>query len=256
MDKWDISQNNIESLENQLNDRSVLIFSFGSIEPAGKYLPLGTDLLIANSITPLIANKSKCFYLPTVPFGDTLEMSKDSYKIHIKEQVLNSYCLEAVNSLSTKFNKIIFISYHSLNNIALNNVCRKLKDEGTDISLIDWWKVVGTVGKPYFSDTPYPTGHGSEMITSVMMALKPELVNLPKEKVIEPKKNLPYYLNHLPNGTSPCWVYGNFDDYSSQTTWGNLEQTNIAKGEKLISLSIDYICSFIETFKDLKRSNK
>ena len=251
MNKWNLSENNCFSLENQEDKSNVLILSFGSLEPDGNYLPLGTDLLVANSITPLIAEKAECYFLPTLPFSDTLEMNKDSLKIHIDEQILYSYCLEVVHSVSSKFKKIIFISYHSLNNNALNSVCRKMKNEGMQISLIDWWKVVGTVGKPYFSDTPYPTGHGSEMITSVMMSIRPDLVKLPEEKVIKSKKELPYYLEHLPNGNLPCWVYGNFNDYSNQTTWGDLREAKISKGNKLISLSIDYICSFIQTFKDL-----
>ena len=141
---------------------------------------------------------------------------------------------------------IYFLTFHSLNNRAADNVCRKLAFEGHKPFLIDWWRSVGMGTGDVLDDQEWGTGHGGEMITSVLLHVAPEAVSMEEETNREPKKQFGYYRDHLSWTSSPFAAYTTFADYCEGSSWGVLDNATAEKGEILVKRAVEAISSFIK----------
>jgi len=224
-----------------------LLLPTGSTEITGCHAPLGTDNLVAEKALPLICEKLGIPHAPLIPYGDTLELPPGKGTVHIPVSVLEELYYSAASSffLCPELKKLFFINFHSLNNRAADSVCRKLRSEGRKAYLIDWWKTVASTSGGILEDTRYGTGHGSEMISSVLMALEPDCVKLSEAAYTEPRPEFAYYAKHLWNSGSPFLAYGNFSDYAEEPVWGDVQKASAEKGKKLIARAVDAICEFI-----------
>jgi creatinine amidohydrolase len=57
-----------------LAECDTLLLPLASIEQGGSHCPLGSDLIAADAVSLLIAEKADCLVAPTIPYGDTLEL--------------------------------------------------------------------------------------------------------------------------------------------------------------------------------------
>ena len=231
-----------------LKKTQMLILPTGSTEITGLHAPLGTDNIVAEKVLPLISEKLGIPYAPLIPYGDTLELPPGEGTVHIPAKILEELYYSVASSffLCPELRHLIFINFHSLNNRAADSVCRTLRAEGKKAYLIDWWKTVAAGTGGVIEDTQYGTGHGSEMITSVLMALQPDCVNLSAAKYPDPKPEFAFYRKYLWNSGSPFLAYGNFSDYATQSVWGDATKAGTEKGEKLISQALEAIYDFIK----------
>jgi creatinine amidohydrolase len=142
-----------------------LILPLGSIEQTGKHCPLGTDLIVAEKVSILLAEKADCLAAAPIPYGDTFELDFWPGTVHVDAPVLGSY-LEAVARAFLKqgLANIAFLCCHSLDMKAIDLVCRRLHREGYGVCAIDWWKAAGDAARGETSSAE-PFGHGGEVIS-------------------------------------------------------------------------------------------
>lgn len=235
-------------LEAVLNKSNRLIIPLASFEALGTHGPLGADFLVANHVTPLVAEKAQAVYLPVIPYGDTLELPQIAGNVMIPTDVLSGYYMGVARSFLHQFPSlsIYFLTFHSLNNRAVDDVCRKLAFEGHKPFLIDWWRSVGMGTGDVLDDQEWGTGHGGEMITSVLLHVAPEAVSMEEETNREPKKQFGYYRDHLSWTSSPFAAYTTFADYCEGSSWGVLDNATAEKGEILVKRAVEAISSFIK----------
>ena len=225
-----------------------LILPTGSTEICGLHAPLGTDNLVAEKALSRICEITCIPHAPLIPYGDTLELPPGEGTVHIPAGVLEEFYYAAASSffLCPELKQLFFINFHSVNNRAADSVCRRLRADGKRAYLIDWWKTVASCSGGILNDTRYGTGHGSEMISSVLMAFRPDCVNLSAAENADPKPEFGFYAAHMWNSGSPFLAYGNFSDYAEQSVWGEVRQASAEKGEKLAAGAIEKICDFIK----------
>lgn len=228
-----------------------LIIPVASIEVLGDHGPLGADFLAANSVVPLIAEAANVLYAPTIPYGDTLELPQSPGSVDVGQRALQEYLYAVATSFLQDglLDHLIFITFHSLNNRALDGVCRQLAAQGYNSYVIDWWRTVGLKAPEVLTDTTWGTGHGGEMITSVMMHLAPEAMRMEEETNQEPLAQFAYYRDHLPFGSSPFAAYGTFADYCEGGAWGDLAAATSAKGEVLVAEAVKAIVEFLANLR-------
>ena len=244
---------NAERLSSQafralLKKSGKLILPTGSTEITGLHAPLGTDNLVAEKALPRICETAGLPHAPLIPYGDTLELPPGEGTVHIPASVLEELYYAVASSFfrCPELRRLFFLNFHSINNRAADSVCRRLRAEGKKAYLIDWWKTVAAGAGDILTDARYGKGHGSEMITSVLMALHPDCVDLSAASSSLPKPELDFYNRHLWNSGSPFLAYGNFSDYADQIVWGDVTQASREKGEKLAMRGIQAICDFIK----------
>ena len=221
-----------------------VILPLASVEMLGGHGPIGLDLIAAQRVTPMIAEKAGCLFLPPIPYGDTAEFGGLPGTVHIPESVLMEYILAASRSIfqTCGAKAIAMIAFHSLNAQAAVSACRILKQEGRRVLLADWWQTVGTAGGALLQDQQNGRGHGAEMITSVALALCGSAVRMDQAKNEMPLPGLDQ-VNRWNN--TPFRTFGNFSEYCKGGAWGDLSGASAEKGEQLITLGTDAIASFL-----------
>lgn len=225
-----------------------ILLPLGSIEVLGTHGPLGADYLISRAVSILVGQRTGCLVAPSIAYGDTLEMSDWPGTVCVPTDVLESFYYAVAKSylVNGGAKVVIFLNFHSLNNYAANNVCRKLKYEGHRVFLIDWWKTVGQNGSDLIEDGKNGFGHGGEMITSVVLAVAADLVKMEYAANEIPHQSYEYYKKYLMNSGSAFYAYGDFHDYCDSGAWGDIRSATAEKGKKLIERAVAAISVFIK----------
>ena len=155
----------------QLTERGLLtaVIPFGSIEYQGGHLPVGADALLADLVGRAVADRLDAVLIPTVRVG-CAEQDRDSRgTLSVAAATLTELALAMATSLAANgFRRIVFVSIHGGNTKALHDAVGRFDDLDTDGRAC---AVRGDVG-------PRPGSHSGRWLTSVMLALRPELVEL------------------------------------------------------------------------------
>jgi creatinine amidohydrolase len=226
-----------------------LIVPVASIEILGNHGPLGADWMVAQAVVPRIARETGAIFAPCIPYGDTLEFPKTPGTVDVPQQVLHGYYEAVARSFlrDDLVKQLFFLNFHSLNNRALDATCRRLAHDGYSSYVLDWWKAVGAGTEGVLHDQQWGTGHGGEMITSVMMYLYPDSMRLEEQDNTQPREKFGFYKDHLPGSSAPFAAYGTFADYCTGGAWGDLTHASAETGKILVDRAIDAIVGFIAT---------
>jgi creatinine amidohydrolase len=155
----------------RLLDRGVAtaIVPFGSIEHQGGHLPLGADALLADMVGREVAARVDAVLAPTVRVGYAEPHMDLTGTLTLRPATLTDVAFEIGESLAKHgFRTIALVSTHGGNAAPLRAAVERLNEtlRGARACAPD-----GDVG-------PHPGSHSGEWLTSVMVALRPELVDL------------------------------------------------------------------------------
>jgi len=145
----------------------------------------------------------------------------------------------------------VFLSCHSLNMKTADLLCRRLHREGWGVCAIDWWKAAGDAARGE-TKSKEPFGHGGEVISSIMKALAPDLVDLGNADDKASLPGLGKVVAHPPG--SAFVAYGDFRDYCLTGTWGEVSGTASAEmGKRWLTKAIE---SLAELIIEWRKNNK
>ena len=146
------------------------VVPFGSIEHQGGHLPLGADALLADLVGREVARRLDAVLLPTVRVGCAEQHLDGAGTVSVPRETITELAMAIAASLANQgFRLIVLVSIHGGNAEALGAAADRFNR--TYISACV--RVVrGDVG-------PEPGSHSGHWLTSVMLALRPELVDLP-----------------------------------------------------------------------------
>jgi creatinine amidohydrolase len=225
-----------------------LLLPLASVEQGGSHCPLGADVITAEAVALLIAEQADCLVAPTIPYGDTLELGSGPGTVDAGTAAFAAYVEAVAGSFMRQgFRNIVFLCTHSLDLRAVDSVCRRLRMQGWGVGAIDWWKAVGEAAKGQ-TGSAAPFGHGGEVITSVMLALAPETVDLDSAEDESPLPALSFVAAHGPG--SAFVAYGNFRDYCRSGAWGAVRGIATAqKGRAWIDGAVGNAARFVLELK-------
>ena len=231
-----------------------VIIPLGSVEELGRHGPLGADWFIAAAIAERVARKADCLVAPAIPYGDTAELDFWPGTVNIGTETLTALYLAVARAfIKHGAAEILFLNCHSLNLRSADAACRILHAEGCRVSIVDWWKVVAQAGDGILEAGAASRGHGGEMITSVVLALRPDTVDLSAAEHEQPKEELRFYGEHGLNTGSPFRAFGDFRRFCETGAWGDVRTASAQKGEALIERAVERIVSFIGDFREAGR---
>jgi len=230
-----IEEITMEEFRKGLKKTKTLIIPFGTVEEHGRHLPLSTDTIIAVEVLRLVEEKRKVFIAPPLHYGVCTTTRLHPGTISITPETLRRITLDMVrDSFQKDIKNFILISGHGggLHMNALKEVAEILVEEikGIRIAVVSpyelLWKELSGIAETE-NDS-----HAGEIETSVMLALRPELVkgrskeeypSFPKPMVVKDK------LKYWPGGV-----------------WGNPEKASREKGEQVIALILEKIIDIID----------
>jgi len=251
----EMSWTELDELRKQVD---TVLIPTGSVEMEGPHLPLAVDSIVAQEVARRVAEEVEDVVvgpLVNVTYSDwhmgfpgTLTLS-----IPTLTRVLREICESLIEH---GFKRIFFVNSHIGNDSPIwavgNDMARKSLAR---VGMISLWPLSNDVAKdvPELKEKKFL--HAGEIMTSVIMAIRPDLVDMSKAK----KEYLRPKIDSVSQVLSSkvefkgrmVSVYHRSDEVTESGVMGDPFAASKEKGEKIIKLWVDYIRAFVEEFKKL-----
>ena len=161
----------------------VAVIPAGTLEDHGLHLPIDTDIVIADKICQMLADKlpDDIVVLPPITFGFSPHHLDGPGTITLKWDTFIQSTHQIISSLFYHgFRKVLIVNGHGSNEPVLDIASRQaiLSNPDSQSAMISWWsltKVQETVKG--FRESVW-TGHACELETSLYLAINPSLVRV------------------------------------------------------------------------------
>lgn len=160
-----------------------VIIPIGSIEAHGKHLPLNTDVLAPMEISKRVERKLRergreVLIAPPINYGHTFVLNVYPGTINVKAETLRIYVRDVIDEFAQEgFKRIILMNGHGGNIYPLIEAAEESVEKyNTEVWLINWWIDF----REDILSICTSQGHAGEDETSVIMAIKPEVVKMEK----------------------------------------------------------------------------
>jgi creatinine amidohydrolase len=155
----------------ELIDRGVtsVIVPFGSTEHQGGHLPVGADSMVADAVAREVAERLDAVLAPGLRVGCADQHEDLPGTLTLNAKTLTMVAIELARTLTAQgFLLVVLLSAHGGNRAALDAAVAEL-----DRSLEG-----AAACAPQGDVGPHPGRHSGAWLTSVMLALHPDLVDL------------------------------------------------------------------------------
>lgn len=171
------------------NPHAKIVMPVGSLEQHGPHLPLNTDSIIADYVADKVSKKLSSVLFPTLSIGYSLEHSGFPGTISFTPQTFSSMIAEITHDLyESGFRTLIVINGHGGNRPILDSSITSIKHAHPDLQLYSFTTL--DIAREKFRElrkSPRQLiGHADELETSMMLALRPDLVEMAKAVTEKP----------------------------------------------------------------------
>lgn len=233
-----------------VEETDTAILPVGSTEVLGDHGPLGADTMVARFLGERLGRQTNCLVAPTIPVGDALELATWPGTIAVRPDTLKALYSDICDSLiRSGLKRIFFLNSHFFNVRAIDHCGRNLRQRGVPVAQADWWRIAFSVADDLVESAESPKGHGGEVITSVVMAMCPELVRLDEASGETPKEEIHFYARFT--AADGFITYPHFQDYCTSGAWGDPSLASVSKGEAIVERGIEKMAEFIREFRVL-----
>jgi len=172
-------------------EKRLILIPLGSTEQEGTHLPLGVDTYVAEAVANAVAEATDCLVAPSLPMGYSEWFLEFPGTISLKMETLIAVLREYLTSLIHHgFRRFIFVNGHGGNAPAVDVVAREFKlKHDVDVAMVQIWKVVNSLAKDIPDLKENVFRHAGEFMTSLMLYLQPETVEMERAKVEYVKTN-------------------------------------------------------------------
>lgn len=247
----DLSVEKIEASKPSDFSNWIGVLPLGAHEQHGAHLPFETDSLIAGGVAKRLADKlpegAKVVFLPVEEVGYSPEHldyagSKSlSYQAAIERWIGIGEMLHGHG-----LRKLMLLNAHGGNSPLMTIVATELRVRFSMLVVATSWTRFGTPEGLIDADEVAYGIHGGDIETSVMMALRPELVNLEKFEYA------PSYQEQLAADNQYLRAYGKhsfgwkMQDLNHSGVVGDAQLATAEKGEKLLAHSVDGLHQLVD----------
>ena len=259
MDKTFIAGMTWEEFRDNVNSGTVIVVPVGSTELEGTHLPLGVDTIMADGVAAKLAGEPGVLIGPTLPIGYSKWFNPFPGTISLEHDTLTKVFLEYCTCLINHgVKRIVFLNSHRGNNSCIEAAARTLiLEKKVRIGMLSIWKLANdlTAGSGLIKEGKFT--HAGEIMTSVIMALKPEAVVTSKimpDSVKSPEGSAFDVKNSLGETNfqgSIQTVYQDIRDVTDTGIMGDPTPASAEKGETVLKLITDYARSFLQEFRNL-----
>ncbi|GGP07604.1 MULTISPECIES: creatininase family protein [Oceanobacillus] len=208
----------------------VAILPLGATEQHGHHLPLGVDVYLAEGISRKLSEQTGALLLPTMPFGYSWVWRNIPGTVSIQQHHVESIIKDVAHSVARYGTKLlILVNGHDANNSSMKYATRELMDELDMTVIYLFYPNMEKIRNEYCaSPTWYGMIHACEFETSLMLALKPELVDMEKAVREFPEKPDLYGMSTISLG-----------DLSKSGVFGDATIASKEKGERMLEVFVN-----------------
>lgn len=237
-----------------------ILMPVGSVEQEGLHLPMATDSIVALEVAKRVSQVSDILVAPLINVGysnwhsafpGTLSLSMETLM-----QVLREICMNLVQNGIRRF---LFINPHIGNEEPIYSIGTELRKDGLGIAgMINLWKLSNEMGNDMDGLKENTFKHAGEIMTSVMLALRPDLVDMPAAKKgllnsenasikMETSRRCKFQGYHVE-------IFRMSKELTDTGAMGDPSEATKSKGEEMINRWVEYISNFIDEFKKIPLS--
>lgn len=232
----------------------VAVLPVGTVEQHGPHLPLVTDVLTATEMSRRAIERipEQALLMPSVYYSFNEHHMDFPGTIAIQGETLIRYVTDIGLSLARHgFRKVLLVNGHGSNVPFLDIAARQITIQSEAIcAMASWWSLIPASLLSELRESEYPGGmaHGCELETSVLLHLRPDLVQFDKAKRdihFEPSQFFFWDLQR----PSPIVFQEWFSRYSETGTVGDPTKATKEKGEKFVDAVVDRMVELISDFR-------
>lgn len=179
-------EENTRTMSREASANSLIVWPVGAIEQHGPHLPVGTDTFTIEYVTRQAAQQAAATIsvqvAPTLPFGSSHHHLPFGGTMSLSTEAYYRTIYELTESLIVSgYRKIFILNGHGGNHELIQLVARDLaRVHPVSVAAASYWTIAwdALVKRNAHVDCRFP-GHAGAFETSMIMALRPELVHEP-----------------------------------------------------------------------------
>lgn len=235
-------------------DRTVLILPLGSVEQHGNHMPLGTDTLLAHSVSLAAAERlnGKVAVLPPPWYGFSVHHMRFAGTVTLRAETLIAAAEDIVGSVVKHgFRRILLVNGHGGNGGVVDLLASTLghKHYGkARIAAVTYFALAREAIAALRRSEMGGMGHACEFETAMIQHIRPELVRTELAEATYPDPGSPYLTTDLLGG-SAVRTYLDFADLSPTGTLGDPLLSTPETGARFFEATVGALVDFIEDFR-------
>lgn len=177
----DISQLSWTEFEAQAGQTEVGLLPVGAVEVYGPHLPQGTDGIVAYDLCRIVSEQIGCLMAPLVPIGWSESLASFPGTLSVSPDAVKLYCRGVAESLiANGLLNVLIVNSHLGNVPVLDHLCHDLHRQypASRVAQIDVWRFIQPLTGTMLDSKDWKFGHAGEAMTSVMLYLHPDLVDM------------------------------------------------------------------------------
>jgi creatinine amidohydrolase len=249
MAKYLISEMTWPELKRVAEEKGTVIIPSGTNENNGPHLPLSLDSIVAHEMSIRLSQETGIPVAPLIPWGNSSLFGRYPGTIVIRSEILMELIKDICRSLGRHgFKRFLILTPHLPNIWPINIAGEAMRREGYLVLTVDWWRLQNKLCADLTEGKSFPMGHASELATSLLLALRPDLVLLDEMKGESPSN--PFYLKY--SGAYPMlFMYNDMKQLSESGVVGDPRKASREKGEEIIRRCMEYL---VELCRDFQRA--
>ncbi|WP_162707239.1 creatininase family protein [Phyllobacterium sophorae] len=231
--------------------RTIAILPLGAHEQHGPHLPLETDTIIAAGLVDRLRNSLPSAlsieFLAVEPIGYSIEhMDVAGTRTLAFDEAVRRWIGVGENLVQRGLSKLVILNAHGGNAPLMTIVATELRVRFNMLAVATSWTRFGLPDDLMSPDEKALDIHGGFIETSVMLALRPELVDMAKAGNFD--SNQRYYAQtykHL-RAYGPHAFGWKMSDLNKHGVAGNASRATAEAGEKIMAHSLRGIIELLE----------
>jgi creatinine amidohydrolase len=240
MQKWKLA----EAVQGHIKDEQyeVAVLPVGALEAHGMHLPYATDTIQCEAIAELACERAdeqgaKVLLLPAVPFSINENTLAFKWTISLRPSTLFRVVEDVVSSIEHHgIRKMVLLNGHGGNEFQ-PHLREMFRRTSVHIFLVNWYQCAPESNANIFDETGE---HADEMETSMMLNLRPELVEAELAgdgSVREP------VLTAMEEGWA--WLARPWGKFTKDSAFGDPAAAQARKGEKYLEAIVGKISNLL-----------
>ncbi|MBP7565923.1 MAG: creatininase family protein [Burkholderiaceae bacterium] len=235
-----------------------VLIPVGATEQYGAHLATGAELRICEMIATEVAAKAGAVCTPIIPVNYSAMFLDYPGTLSVSMPTLEAYIFEMCDALAGQgFRHFFFVNIHGGSLGPLESVCRSLRRKhGAVGGLIDVFTVMRDVSGVQFTTKNAPSGHASEMVTSVALAKCPELVFMDRAQATPQLRAFTEGVKTVSSGKvslgkSSFQVFSDISDYAPIGTQGDPTAATAEQGHQIWEATVAYMTEATQKFSQM-----